>query len=282
MSTAHHLANHPERFDVTIVDSIGWCGGQAFSIPIDKKKYGASWLNQGVQGGSYIFHHTLTAFKRMGYHADPVKLQVAFGKGETFWSNVYPTKLLETHQKEVARFARMLGFIRWFEILFALLPIKYLFKLFWFSDFFTNTVAMPMIALFLGTGNFTPEVPTIILERLCTSPTYGMWYPPDKHSIASNLPPMVVFPNFTDFYTTWKEDLIKRGVKVRLNTEVTEVIERGSKGVKVKTIPRREVKDSNNPASAWDSTRVDASESNADADMKESVEEYDEIVLCVL
>lgn len=76
MSCAHHLAQHPDKFDVTLVDAVDYCGGQAFSIPIDKQKHKASWINQGVQGGSYIFHHTMTMFARMGHHADPVKLQV--------------------------------------------------------------------------------------------------------------------------------------------------------------------------------------------------------------
>lgn len=52
MSCAHHLAEHPDKFDVTMVDAVDYCGGQAFNIPIDKERYGASWLNQGVQGGS--------------------------------------------------------------------------------------------------------------------------------------------------------------------------------------------------------------------------------------
>lgn len=76
MSCANQLAEHPDKFDVTLVDAVDYCGGQAFSIPLDKNKHGASWLNQGVQGGSYIFHHTMTFFARLGYHADPVKLQV--------------------------------------------------------------------------------------------------------------------------------------------------------------------------------------------------------------
>jgi len=76
MSCAHHLAQHGEKFEVTLIDAVGYCGGQAFSIPLDKERHGASWLNQGVQGGSYIFHHTLSMFHRMGYHADPVELQV--------------------------------------------------------------------------------------------------------------------------------------------------------------------------------------------------------------
>lgn len=53
-----------------------------------------------------------------------------------------------------------------------------------------------------------------MMERLYTSPTYGMWYPIDSKSLSSNLPPMVVFPETTKFYQTWKEDLEKRGVKV--------------------------------------------------------------------
>lgn len=77
MSCAYHLAQHPDKFEVTLIDAVDYCGGQAFSIPIDKEKHKASWLNQGVQGGSYIFHHTLTMFSRIGYHADPVELQVS-------------------------------------------------------------------------------------------------------------------------------------------------------------------------------------------------------------
>ncbi|EEB97610.1 hypothetical protein MPER_03038 [Moniliophthora perniciosa FA553] len=50
MACADTLAQHPERFDVTLVEAQSYCGGQMFSIPINKEKYGAEWLNQGVQG----------------------------------------------------------------------------------------------------------------------------------------------------------------------------------------------------------------------------------------
>ncbi|KAK3112679.1 hypothetical protein LTR53_010797 [Teratosphaeriaceae sp. CCFEE 6253] len=280
MSCAHHLAQHPDKFDVTVVDSVNYCGGQAFSIPIDKEKTGASWLNQGVQGGSYIFHHTMTMFARNGFWADPVKLQVSFGKGEQFWTNVYPTKLLKKHESEVRRFYWMLKIVRWFEVFFALLPVKYLVKLFAYSEEFANLVALPMIALFLGTGNYAPEVPSMILERVCTSPTYGMWYPPEKSTITSRMPPMVVFPNFSEFYETWRKNLIKMGVKVRLSTEVTRVTKRDKTGVQVKIIGRTPVKDGHNPDSAWVPDSIDGS--SADADKVETTEEYDEIVLCVL
>ncbi|GAB7356296.1 hypothetical protein MBLNU459_g7098t1 [Dothideomycetes sp. NU459] len=280
MTCAHHLGEHPDKFDVTIIDAVDYCGGQAYSIPIDKQKYGASWLNQGVQGGSYIFHHTLTMFARQGHHADPVKLQVSFGKDDQFWTNVYSTAMLKKHEKEVKRFYYMIKIIRWFEVFFALIPIKYLVKLFWFSEEFANVVALPMVALFLGTGNYAPEVPSMVLERLCTSPTYGMWYPPDKVSVASNLPPMVVFPNFSEFYGDWKKHLIKKGVNVRLSTELTRVVRRDKKGVVVRLIKRTPASDGHTQDSAWVPDNVEGSA--ADADAQEVEEEYDELVLCTL
>ncbi|KAI1321230.1 FAD/NAD(P)-binding domain-containing protein [Xylariaceae sp. FL0255] len=269
MSTAYHLSQHPGKFDVTIIDAVDYCGGQAFSIPLDKKQYGASWANQGVQGGSYIFHHTLTMFARQGFHADPVNLQVSFGKDETFWSNVFPTEVLARHRKEVARLVTMLKIMRWFEVFFALLPLRFVFRVFFFSEEFINTVALPMTALFLGTGNATPEVPAIMFERLCTSPTYGMWYKPDPNTVVNNQPPMVVFPNFSEFYETWKRDLISRGVMVRLSTELTEVVQRNKRGVIVKLKPRTPVPDGHNP-------------NNADLDAPNHEEVYDELVLCCL
>lgn len=269
MAAAHHLSQHPDKFNVTIIDAVDYCGGQAFSMPIDKNRYGASWFNQGVQGGSYIFHHTMTMFARQGYHADPVELQVSFGKDDKFWTNVFPTKLLARHQSEVKRLMFMLKLVRWFEVFFALIPMKIMFKLFMFSEEFTNTVALPMTALFLGTGNATPEVPIIMLERLCTSPTYGMWFPGNSSSVVDNHPPMVVFPNFTDFYTTWKKDLISRGVTVRLSTELTEIVQRNKRGVVVKTKPRTPVEDGHNP-------------NGGDPHAPQTEEHYDELILCTL
>lgn len=237
-------------------------------------------MNQGVQGGSYIFHHTMTMFARQGHHADPVKLQVSFGKDEQFWTNVYSTMMLKKHEKEVRRFYTMLKVVRWFEVFFALVPIKYLVKIFCFSEEFANVVALPMVALFLGTGNYAPEVPSMVLERLCTSPTYGMWYPPDKSSVASNLPPMIVFPNLSEFYGDWKKNLIKKGVDVRLSTELTRVVRRDKHGVAVRLIGRTPAEDTHTQDSAWVPNTVEGH--NGDADAEEFEEQYDELVLCTL
>jgi len=268
MSCADALANHPDKFEVTLVEAQGYPGGQMFSIPIDEKKYGASWLNQGVQGGSYIYQHTFHQFQKMGFEAKPVDLQVSFGKGDKFWTNLFPTQLVEKHQKDIKRFNFAIKLIRKLEVFFLFLPISITLRMFGLSTEFINYMIYPSLALFLGTGNVTPSLPTVIMERLYTSPTYGMWYPIDTKSLSSNLPPMVVFPEASAFYGTWQKDLEDRGVKVRLNTEVTQVLSR-SPTVEVLIRARREEADSHN-------TNL------GDQDIKPKQESFDEIVFCVL
>lgn len=53
-SCAATLAEHPEKFRITVIERSPVAGGQALSIPLDEKRFGASWLNNGVQGGSPV------------------------------------------------------------------------------------------------------------------------------------------------------------------------------------------------------------------------------------
>jgi hypothetical protein len=118
------------------------------------------------------------------------------------------------------------------------------------------------------------------MERLYTSPRYGMWYPVDSKGLSSNLPPMVVFPDSTKFYMKWKGELESKNVKVgpglhvqadakiRLNTELVSVLRRAPT-VRVILRPRRDQGDRHNPTFA-------------DQHLPETEEEFDEIVLCVL
>ncbi|KAF3929972.1 hypothetical protein AA313_de0207214 [Arthrobotrys entomopaga] len=265
MSCAHQLAADNSRFSVTLVESISRCGGQAFSIPLDASRHGASFLNQGVQGGSHIFRHTFSMFKQQGYDVHPVNLQISFGKGDKFWTNVFPTKLHEKHKEEIKKFRRVLKIVRKFELFFVMVPIWLLLKMFRFSKEFGDYMIMPTLALFLGTGNATPEVNSVILERLFTSPTFGMWYDEEVEDktkgkegvLSGNNPPMVVFPNLSELYETWRKDLENKGVSVRLNTDLVAVIERGKNGVKVAL------------------RKNDEGESG---EREETIEEYDEIV----
>ncbi|WRT63367.1 uncharacterized protein IL334_000272 [Kwoniella shivajii] len=267
MSCADGLSHHPDKFEVTIIDAQAYCGGQAFSIPIDEK-HGANWMNQGVQGGSYIYQHTFHHFRKCGYEEEPVELQVSFGKGDKFWTNLFPTKLVDSHANDIKRFNRFLKLVRWTEAFWALIPIKISCKLAGLSDEFLDYMLFPSLALFLGTGNATPQLPTVMMERLYTSPTYGMWYPHDPKSMSSNLPPMVVFPESSEFYKTWQGKLEQRGVTFRLNTELVSIPARTPK-VKVVLRPRRQEEDLHNTV-------------GADQDLPTSQETFDEIVICTL
>ena len=72
-----------------------------------------------------------------------VDLEVSFGKGEYFWTNSFPTKLVEKHQKEIKRFKWAVKVMRWFEVFFAIIPIKVSLKMFMFSDDFIERMIYP-------------------------------------------------------------------------------------------------------------------------------------------
>lgn len=75
MSCADGLSNHPDRFDVTLIEAQNYCGGQAFSIPIDEKKYGAPWMNQGVQGYDLQLRYFRARLKLIAAISGPLLFQ---------------------------------------------------------------------------------------------------------------------------------------------------------------------------------------------------------------
>lgn len=138
---------------MTVVERLSVTGGQATSIAIDKEKYGASWLNDGVQGGSPIFRHTFNFFRRYGHEPQEVKLQVSFGKGEDgFWTNVFPSQLIDQYSADIKKFGKVLKLIKWTMPVLGLVPVKVMLRMFFFSKDFGDKMVFPLIALFLGTG----------------------------------------------------------------------------------------------------------------------------------
>ncbi len=86
---------------------------------------------------------------------------------------------------------------------------------------------------------------------------------------------MIVFPKLSQFYDDWRSSLESKGVEVRLSTEVTRVISRTSTSVTVALRSRVPYPDKHNPQS----------QDNPDFAVwqdEETVEEFDEVVLCVL
>lgn len=157
-SCAATLAQHPEKYKVTIIERNAVTGGQATSISLDQEKYGTSWLNDGVQGGSPIFRHTFNFFKRYGHEPQEVKLQVSFGQGKDgFWTNVFPSQLVDQYSADIRKFGKVLKIIKWTMPVLGLVPIRIMLRMFFFSKDFGDKMVFPLIALFLGTGDFLPN-----------------------------------------------------------------------------------------------------------------------------
>lgn len=86
---------------------------------------------------------------------------------------------------------------------------------------------------------------------------------------------MIVFPKLSTFYTDWQKSLEAKGVHIRLSTEVTRVVFRDSKLVRVGIRKRIPKSDHHNPRSS-EVTEEEAFQG------PEVIEEYDEVVFCVL
>ncbi|PGH04723.1 hypothetical protein AJ79_07002 [Helicocarpus griseus UAMH5409] len=235
MSCAATLAENPSRYDVTLIERSGAPGGVATSLPLDRKRYGADWMNNGVQGGPSLFRHTFKYLRDYGYEPKEMKLQFSFGKGkENFWTNVFPTALVEEHAEEIRRFGKALSLIRKGGMAVWILPVKTFLRLCRFSKDFRYKMVIPLASIMLGTGNRTEKVPCGLLQLLFEDPGMKVWdY--DPVSFVPNLPSMFTFPNMRLFYRDWATGLCSKGVSIRLNTEVTKITRRDNRGVSIET-----------------------------------------------
>jgi hypothetical protein len=137
---------------------------------------------------------------------------------------------------DIRKFGKVLKIIKWTMPILGIVPIHIMLRMFFFSRDFGNKMVYPLIALFLGTGNQTANVSCAILERLFDDPNMKLWdYDPE--TLLPNLPTMVTFPNLHNFYEEWRKNLEAKGVDIRLNTAVTEIIQRSDNGIIVQTRP---------------------------------------------
>ena len=110
MSAAYAFSLAPDKFDVRVYDRAPSVGGSATSYqlptsPSSASKFGAQYINDGVQGASPVFFNTLRMFEHvLGFKASDVGMQISFGKGkETFWSNVFPSQLVDEFQADIKK-----------------------------------------------------------------------------------------------------------------------------------------------------------------------------------
>ncbi len=192
---------------------------------------------------------------------------MSFGKGpEGFWTNCFPSHLVEEFSSDIKKFGKVLKIIKWTLPILGIIPIRIMLRMFFFSKDFGDKMVFPLIALFLGTGNQTANVSCAILERLFDDPNMKLWdYDPD--TLLPNLPTMFTFPKLHDFYEDWKKDLESKGVKILLQTDVTEILQRNDTGVVLTT----------RPFDAESNNRVGGHTGPAS-----KTETFDELVMCVL
>lgn len=134
MSAAYALSKHPDRFTVKLYERSSYAGGMATSTEIDKEKYGAEYINDGVQGASPVFYNVYQMFDVLGFGPSGVGMQVSFGRDKAdFWSNVFPTGVIDTYAKDIKRFGKVLKIIKTFEPIFAMMSVQSMLKLFGFS-----------------------------------------------------------------------------------------------------------------------------------------------------
>ncbi|TCD68068.1 hypothetical protein EIP91_011613 [Steccherinum ochraceum] len=229
MSAAYALSKHPEKYLVTVFDKESVCGGMATSVDIDSEKYGAAYINDGVQGCSPAFANTIRMFRMLGFEATEVGMQISFGKGADFWTNVFPTELTAQFQKDIAKFGTALKVIKRLEVIFALIPVHTMLRLFRFSKDFGEKMVYPLVALFFGTGNQTPFISCAILERVFMDPSMRL-FEYNKKSLLASIPTMYAFPKLHDVYQAWRADMSARGnVNFKLGHTVSRVVSRNAK-----------------------------------------------------
>ncbi|KAG8703531.1 hypothetical protein FRC09_004106 [Ceratobasidium sp. 395] len=227
MSCAYALSRHPDKYEVTIFDKAPEAGGMATSIPIDAERYGASYINDGVQGCSPTFANTIKMFKILGYECSSVGMQISFGKSEsTFWSNVFPSPMIREFESDIKKFGRALKTIKRLEPIFAFISVQAMLKLFRFNPDFGDRMVYPLVALFFGTGNQTPYVSCAILCRVFLDPNMKL-FEFDEKSLLASIPEMFAFPRLGEVYGAWKKDIEGTGCATfKLGVEVKQVVQR--------------------------------------------------------
>ncbi|KAA8498131.1 hypothetical protein FVE85_5716 [Porphyridium purpureum] len=202
---AWSLSRFPEKFEVVLVEKAPVAGGASITTQVAPD----ARVNDGVQGGAPSYRNTMRLFEQVGDKARAasdskelfhrIQLRVAFGNGETRWSNYRVSPFIQSQRKEIKRFGKLLSLMSALEPLFLILPIKLTMKLFGFSEQFRNDVVFPLVALFFGTGNQTPNVSSAIIARVFLDPELKL-FDFDDQVFLSQQPDMYAFPPLQDVY----------------------------------------------------------------------------------
>ncbi|EEP78249.1 predicted protein [Uncinocarpus reesii 1704] len=233
LSMGWNAKSEPRKQKVLIIGA--GAAGMAMSLAIDGEKHGADWVNQGTQGGTNLFRHTYNFFREYGYEPKEIRIQLSFGKGvEGFWTNMFPSPLLQKHQHDIKKFGKALRTVRRFRFPLWVIPLKRFFRLFGISKEFAQRIVYPLASVLMGIGNEAEDVPCGVLQVLFDDPELKIW-DFDPVGFMPPRPPMFAFPNMARFYMDWAAGLRAKGVTIRLNTQAINIIQRNERGIIVET-----------------------------------------------
>lgn len=114
--------------------------------------------------------------------------RISFGKGDDFWTNVFPTPLTSQFRKDIAKFGHALSIIKALEPIFAMIPVHVMLKMFNFSTDFGEKMVYPLVALFFGTGNQTPYISSAILVCIALRCSGANTNNGQSRSVSSKIP----------------------------------------------------------------------------------------------
>ncbi len=219
-----------DRFEVEVWEAAPQAGGVATSERIDEGEQAASWLNDGVQGGSPTYRNTLWLHEQVGFEPRPVDFRVSFGRDATAWNNTATTPLVERLRPDIRRFGTLLDWIDRLEPLSALVPIGLALRAGRFSKDFRDHMLYPLVALFFGTGNQTRRVSAALIARVFRDEKLRL-FDFDPERLLSQRPPMFSFDRLSEIYAALVEAIEKTG-RARFHFErPVGFVSRGADGV---------------------------------------------------
>lgn len=232
MACAWSLSLHHTRFEVTVFEALESAGGVASTTMTAD---GRDRINDQVQGGAPSYRNNLLFFKQAA-DADPtdVHFKIAFGRGETAWSNHGPpSPLVERCSEDIKRFGRLLQRVHRHEWYYVFVPIHQLLERQGFSQEFMDSMVFPLVALFFGTGNQTPYVSAAVISRVFLDPELRL-FEYDDSRLLSTVPTMFAFPPLGDIFAKITETIRSKGESHRVLTSAPVVkVERRRDGVSV-------------------------------------------------
>lgn len=183
-------------------------------------------INDQVQGGAYTYHNLLAMLDACGISVSPVKFRVCFGQGSEQWTNYRGiARVIRECADDVKRFGEMLPRVGALRGVFT--TISEFMRKYKFSQRFQDQVVIPLVSLFLGTGDQARNVPVSVVSKMFFNPTMKLFdYSPS--GFLRTEPTMFAFPPLRAMYQTIRRCGL-RDPKVSLGRRVRSVVRSGGK-----------------------------------------------------